>query len=60
MCVRALRPMGIQEELLGQLFQRTLIGAALRYFLNVEPSKVKTSDDIANILVAQYAYNNLM
>ena len=41
MYVGVLRPIRIHEELLGQLFQRTLIGATLHCFLDLAPSKVK-------------------
>ena len=36
--IRELQPLGADEELLAQMFQNTLIGAALRWFLNLEDS----------------------
>ena len=38
MYIRALHPLGVDEELLAQMFQNTLTRAALRWFLNLEDS----------------------
>ena len=48
MYTRALQPLGATEELLAQMFQNTLTGAALRWFLNLEDSWIPTWEDIAN------------
>ena len=36
MYMRAMQPLGATEEILAQMFQNTLVGAALRWFLNME------------------------
>ena len=36
MYMRAMQPLGDTEKKLTQMFQNTLIGAALRWFLNME------------------------
>ena len=57
MYTRALQPLGATEELLAQIFQNTLTGAALRWFLNLEDSRIPTWEDIANEFYRQYKYN---
>ena len=57
MYTRALQPLGATEELLAQMFQNTLIGAALCWFLNLEDSQIPTWEDIANEFYKQYKYN---
>ena len=57
MYVRALSPMGIRRELLGHLVQRTLTRVALCLFLNLDPTKIRTWEDIFNVFVYQYVYN---
>ena len=42
MYTRALQPLGATEELLAQMFQNTLTGAALCWFLNLEDSQIPT------------------
>ena len=42
MYIRALHPLGVDEELLAQMFQNTFTGAALRWFLNLEDSQTQT------------------
>ena len=39
------------------MFQNTLTGAALRWFLNLEDSRIPTWEDIANVFYKQYKYN---
>ena len=41
MYMRAMQPLGTTEEILAQMFQNTLIGAALSWFLNVEDNIVR-------------------
>ena len=57
MYTRALQPLGATEELLAQMFQNTLTGAALRWFLSLEDSKTRTWEDIGNEFYRQYKYN---
>ena len=42
MYVRAMQPLGATKELLAQLLQNTLIGAALRWFLNMDDARVRS------------------
>ena len=42
MYMRVMQPLGATEELLAQMFQNTLIGAALKWFLNLDDSRVKS------------------
>ena len=51
---RALQPLGATEELLVQMFQNKITGAALRWFLNLEDSRIRTWEDIANEFYKQY------
>ena len=51
------KPLGIGNELLAQLFQRTLTGAAMKWFVDLEDSHKKTWDDICNAFNRQYRYN---
>ena len=57
MYVGAMKPLGIGNELLAQLFQRTLTGAATKWFVDLEDSQKKTWDDICNAFNRQYRYN---
>ena len=41
MYIRAMQPLGATEEMLAQMFQKTLTGAALRWFLNVEDNRAR-------------------
>lgn len=52
-----LMPMGIKPQQLAQLFHRTLTDTALQWFLNLDPSKKNTWDDIGHAFINQYAYN---
>ena len=57
---RALQLLGATEELFAQMFQNTLIGAALSWFLNLEDSLICTWEDICNEFYKQYKYNTEM
>src|SRR2546429_3689283 len=57
MYVGALNPFGLSTELLAQLFQQSLAGAALRWFVTLNRSKIKTWEDICNAFNTQYSYN---
>lgn len=57
MYIRALQPLGADEELLAQMFQNTLTGAALRWFLNLEDSRTQTWEDMCHEFYKQYKYN---
>ena len=54
---RALQSLGAIKEILAQMFQNTLIGAALRWFLNLEDSLICTWEDIGNEFYKQYKCN---
>ena len=57
MYVGTLQPMGIGNELLVQLFQRSLTGPALTWLMNTDPNTIRTRPDLANAFVTHYAYN---
>ena len=42
MYIRAMQPLGAIEELLDQMFQNTLTGAALGWFLNLDDARVRS------------------
>ena len=42
MYMRVMQPLGTTEELLAQMFQNTLTGAALKWFLNLDDSRAKS------------------
>ena len=42
MYIRAMQPLGATEELLAQIFQNTLTGAALGWFLNLDDARVRS------------------
>ena len=42
MYMGALQPFGLGDELLAQLFQQSLTGAALRWFVGLDKTKIKT------------------
>ena len=46
MYIRAMQPLGATEELLAQIFQNTLTEVALRWFLNLDDSRVRSWEDI--------------
>ena len=57
MYMRAMQPLGVIEELLAQMFQNTLTGAAFRWFLNLEDTRARSWDDICCEFHKQYKYN---
>ena len=57
MYMRALQPLGASEELMAQMFQNTLTGAALRWFLNLDDSRTRNWEDIGREFYKQYKYN---
>ncbi|XP_075645483.1 uncharacterized protein LOC142616513 [Castanea sativa] len=57
MYIRALQPLGADEELLAQMFQNTLTRAALRWFLNLEGSRTRTWEDMCHEFYKKYKYN---
>ena len=46
MYIRAIQPLGATEELLAQMFQNTLTGAAPKWFLNLDDAKPRSWEDI--------------
>ena len=57
MYMRAMQPLGATEEMLAQMFQNTLIGATLRWFLNMEDNRARNWEDICGEFHNQYKYN---
>ena len=57
MYMRAMQPLGTTEEVLAQMFQSTLIGAALRWFLNLDDARARSWKDIYREFHKQYNYN---
>lgn len=55
--INTLKPMGLSDELIAQLFQRTLKGGALDWFLTLDFTKYKTWQEIVNVFVNQFSYN---
>ena len=55
--MRAMQPLGATKEMLAQMFQNTLIGVALRWFLNVEDNRARNQEDICREFHNQYKYN---
>ena len=45
------------KELLAQMFQNTLTGATLRWFLNLDDTRAKGWEDIYREFHKQYKYN---
>ena len=43
--MRAMQPLGAIEELLAQMFQNTLTGVALRWFLNLDDTRARSWED---------------
>ena len=56
MYIRAMEPLGMTEKVLAQMFQNTLIGAALRWFLNLDDVRVRSCEDIYREFHKQYKY----
>ena len=46
MYMRAMQPLGATEGLLAQMFQNTLTGVALRWFLNLDDARARSWEDI--------------
>ena len=57
MYVGALNPLGVTNELLAQLFQQSLTGPALRWFVGMDNAKKTSWDSICNAFNRQYHYN---
>lgn len=57
MYVGTLQPMGIDNELLVQLFLRSLTGPALTWLMNTEPNTIRTWPDLSSAFVTHYTYN---
>ena len=57
MYMRAMQPLSATEELLAQMFQKTLTGVALRWFLNLDYTRAKSWEDIRREFHNQYKYN---
>ena len=49
--------MGVTKELLAQMFQNTLTRVALRWFLNLDHTRVRSWKDICREFYNQYKYN---
>ena len=52
-----MQPLGATKELLAQMFQNTLTGVALRWFLNLDDTRAKSWEDIRREFHNQYKYN---
>ena len=52
-----MQPLGVTEELLAQMFWNTLTGAAFRWFLNLDDTRVRSWEDICREFHNQYKYN---
>ena len=57
MYVGTLNPLGVTNELLAQLFQQSLTGPALRWFVGMDNAKKASWDSICNAFNQQYHYN---
>ena len=57
MYMKAMQPLRATEELLAQMFQNTLIEAVLKWFLNLDDSRVRSWEDICLEFHNQYKYN---
>ena len=57
MYMRAMQPLGMTEEVLAQMFQNTLTGVALRWFLNRNVVGARNWEDICREFHKQYKYN---
>ena len=57
MYMRVIQPLGATEELLAQMFQNTLTGAAFWWFLNLDNTKARNWEDICRGFHNQYKYN---
>ena len=57
MYMRAMQPLGATEEVLAHMFQNTLTGATLRWFLNLDDARARSWEDIYREFHKQYKYN---
>ena len=57
MYMRAMQPLGATEEVLAQMFQNTLTGAALRWFFNLDDARARSWEGICRKFHKQYMYN---
>ena len=57
MYMRLMQPLGATEEMLAQMFQNTLTGAVLKWFLNVEDNRARNWEDICREFYNQYKYS---
>ena len=57
MYMRAMQPLGATEEVLAQMFQNTLTGAILKWFLNLDDARAISWEDIYREFHKQYKYN---
>ena len=48
------------EKLLMHFFQESLIGAAVTWYTNLEPSQVRSWKDLMVVFIRQYLYNSDM
>ena len=55
-----MQPLGATEELLAQIFQNTLTGASLMWFLNLDNARARSWEDICYEFHNQYKYNIIM
>ena len=46
MYIRVMQPLGAIEEVLAQMFQNTLTGVVLRWFLNLDDARARSWEDI--------------
>jgi len=56
MYMRAMQPLGATKELHAQMFQNTLIGTTLRWFLNLDDARARSWEDIYCKFHNQYKY----
>ena len=57
MYMRTMQPLGMTEEVLALMFQSTLTGAALRWFLNLDDARARSWEDISWEFHKQFKYN---
>ena len=57
MYMRAMQPLGATKEVLAHMFQNTLTGATLRWFLNLDDARARSWEDIYREFHKQYKYN---
>ena len=56
MYMRAMQPLGAAKEVLAQMFQNTLIVAALRWFLNSVDARARSWEDICREFHKKHKY----